>query len=301
MFGRILTAVLVVLVAAVLLVVFWPQLFGVQTLPFVAQLVSFRGILVAAVALLLVLLLAVAVASRRSRRLIAPLAVVLLLFDLGSTAVLLSRGFSSTPVTAQADGGITVMEWNTLGAAPGAAVIARVAVQAGADVVTLPETREQTADQVADAMTQAGHPMAVHTVAVDQSVSARSTSVLIARRLGGYTADASAGSTSGVPSAVLRPDDGSGPTIVAVHAVAPVPNEMRNWRSDLDWLRGACRGDDVILSGDFNSTLDHYAGLASEPGATIGRCTDAAQQAHAAALGTWPTDLPPLLGAPSTM
>jgi endonuclease/exonuclease/phosphatase (EEP) superfamily protein YafD len=56
----------------------------------------------------------------------------------------------------------------------------------------------------------------------------------------------------------------------------------------------------VILAGDLNSTLDHYTGLdaASDASGGLGGCRDAARVTGNAAVGTWPTNVPPLLGAP---
>ena len=52
------------------------------------------------------------------------------------------------------------------------------------------------------------------------------------------------------------------------------------------------------MAGDFNSTIDHFSGLAATPGAALGNCFDAATSTKNAAVGTWPVALPPLLGAP---
>ena len=107
----------------------------------------------------------------------------------------------------------------------------------------------------------------------------------------------SAGTTDTLPSLVARPVDGTGPTIVAAHPVAPVPGEMAAWRRGLQWLADRCAGTNVILAGDLNSTLDHYTGLGTD-GGDLGRCHDAARATGNAAVGTWPTAFPPLLGAP---
>jgi len=105
------------------------------------------------------------------------------------------------------------------------------------------------------------------------------------------------GNTNTLPSIVAEPVDGDGPRIVAVHAVAPIRWELRNWRSDLDWLAEQCSGGNVIMAGDFNATVDHFAGRGVD-GGDLGRCRDAAVAAGAGGLGTWPTDVPELLGSP---
>ena len=73
---------------------------------------------------------------------------------------------------------------------------------------------------------------------------------------------------------------------------------MQHWREDLNWLQNACVGGNVIMAGDFNSTIDHFAGLATAPDAAIGECLDAAVTTDNAAVGTWPAAIPALLGAP---
>ncbi|MCU1583401.1 MAG: endonuclease/exonuclease/phosphatase family protein, partial [Microbacteriaceae bacterium] len=67
---------------------------------------------------------------------------------------------------------------------------------------------------------------------------------------------------------------------------------------DLAWLNTICESKNVIVAGDFNSTLDHLAGLGADASHTLGNCTDAALKTGNAAVGTWPTAIPALLGAP---
>jgi endonuclease/exonuclease/phosphatase (EEP) superfamily protein YafD len=298
MFRRLLAALLLIMLSASVLVLGWPQLFSLQRVPGIAQLVSFRGAAAVAAALLFVVFLVLATANRRFRRLGLSLAALALVFALLNTAVLASRGFDGTPLPARAATDLTVMSWNTLGDAPGPEAIAKLAIDSDADVVSLPETTEETAKAVAVLMTTAGLPMTSHTVAHGHVSKSRSTSVLISTTLGAYHLDESAGSTETLPSLVMVPDSGSGPTIVAAHPVAPLPSELANWNADLHWLAGVCPSGNVILAGDFNATLDHLAGLGSVPDASIGACTDAALRAHTGARGSWPTVVPALLGAP---
>src|SRR5690606_40105556 len=103
--------------------------------------------------------------------------------------------------------------------------------------------------------------------------------------------------TSSVPSEVAMPTDGKGPTIVAVHAVAPRTESMDDWRQDLAWIADQCPAGDFILAGDFNATLDHMASFGSD-GGTMGRCHDAASATGTGMQGTWPAAGPALAGAP---
>jgi endonuclease/exonuclease/phosphatase (EEP) superfamily protein YafD len=142
--------------------------------------------------------------------------------------------------------------------------------------------------------------MQVIPLSYDLISKARSTMVLISVDLGEYARDDSRGGTDTLPSVLAVPLDGTGPTIVGAHPVAPVPGEMAGWRQGLDWLAARCAGDNVILAGDLNSTLDHYTGLdaASDESGGLGGCRDGARVTGNAAVGTWPTSIPTLLGAP---
>lgn len=298
MFQRILAATFIVAIAAALIVAAWPQLFSLEQTAGVAQVVSLRG-LAAAVAFVAVLgLTLISLLSTRMHRFTASLAVVALAFSALSLVVLATRGFGSPEFETKAESDVTVLSWNTLGDAPGASTIAELALLNDADVVTLPETTRELGFEIAQLMADANRPMWVHTVAYDEISKSRSTTILISVDLGEYDVDLSTRTTSTLPSVVAVPQDGEGPTFIAVHAVAPVRGEMANWRSDLEWLAERCRASNVILAGDFNSTIDHYASLTDGGDFALGSCIDAASVTDNAAVGTWPTQLPTLLGAP---
>ncbi len=295
MFGRALAAVILLAAAAVLLIAFWPELFDLEQSPVVAQVVALRALSVAVAVGLAVLLLLFALVPTPVRRFSASLAALLLVFALADAAVLSSRGFGNPVFQAADASSITVMSWNTYDGAPGPARIAKVAIDAHADVVTLPETREGTAVRVAELMRAAGRPMRVLSAANGTISGSRSTSLLISTRLGEYHADESGGTTSPLPSIVAVPDDGTGPTIAAVHPISPVQGEMTRWREGLAWLARLCTRPDLIVAGDFNSTLDHFSRYAD--GGELGGCHDGALATGNAAVGTWPVRLPALLGS----
>ncbi|WP_166874223.1 MULTISPECIES: endonuclease/exonuclease/phosphatase family protein [unclassified Salinibacterium] len=298
MFARILSAVITVAVGVLLLILAWPQLFDLEQAPIIAQVVSLRSVSVAAGAIGALLLLVLSLAFRRTRRFFGTLATLFVVFSLISAVVLASRGFGN-PAPDDAPTDVTVLAWNTLGDAPGAAAIADLAVANQADVIALPETTKDMGVEVANLMRAAGRPMWVHTTAFDDELKAQSTTLLISPDLGTYTVRKDIGDTRVLPTVVATPDDGSGPTIASVHPVSPIPQQMRNWRADLQWLAGLCATGDgsVILAGDFNATIDHLTGLGVD-GATLGACTDAAAATGNGAVGTWPTMFPALVGAP---
>ncbi|WP_166983331.1 endonuclease/exonuclease/phosphatase family protein [Paramicrobacterium fandaimingii] len=298
--SKFLGALLTLAILVALTVLAWPQFFGLQTTWIIAHAVALRtatALGAAAVAIVLLLLCF----ARPLRRFAGSVAALLLIFSVAVGGVVTVRGlgFDTTDDAQTSD--VTVLTWNTLGDAPGAAEIAQLAIDSDADVVTLPETTKQTGIDIALAMRDAGNPMWVHTVAFDTVSKARSTTVLISPRLGEYrqvsTSEDRDDNTAVLPSVVLEPTSGDGPRIVAVHAVSPLETQMENWRNDLSWLARQCASDNVIMAGDFNATVDHMAAL-GEHGGVLGRCSDAASAAGAGAVGTWRSDWPALLGTP---
>lgn len=301
MVRRFLAAVIVVGVAAALLVIAWPNLFGLAEAPVIAQLVSVRALTaVIAVAAAFTLAL-VAVLWRGARRFLAALALLAMVFALINGAVLSTRGFGDESFPTRAPGELAVLSWNTLGDAPGPERIAELIVAEQADIVVLPETSQETAVAIAELTRGSGRPMWVYSIAFDYVAKARSTSVLVSVDLGQHTVDETVGNTTVLPSIVLRPVEPGGLTIVGVHPVAPLPGELDNWRADLRWVDGICTGENVVMAGDFNATADHFrivdptAGVA---GLGFGECRNAGLLTGNGAVGTWPTRLPPLLGAP---
>ena len=67
-----------------------------------------------------------------------------------------------------------------------------------------------------------------------------------------------------------------------------VSTELGEYRLDAE--------SDVVVAGDLNSTLDHWSRFGSDVG--LASCHDAARAVGAAALGTWPTRMPSVLGSP---
>ena len=298
MVRRVLAAAIIVIVGIVLLILAWPQLLGLQRTPGVAQVVSLRGLEIAIAAVIVVALGFVAVLAPPLRRFAASIAVLLLVFAALNAAVVATRGIGSLGFETVNESSVTVLAWNTLGDAPGSAAIAELAIASEADIIALPETSAAIGLEVADAMAAEGRPMQTFTVAFDEISKARSTTLLISQDLGTYAVDRAEPNSLVLPTVIARPTDGSGPTIMAVHLVAPTSGEFDRWQSDLAWIASACDEPNVIIAGDFNSTLDHFSGLAEAEGTTLGDCADSADATNNASVGTWPTSLPALLGAP---
>jgi endonuclease/exonuclease/phosphatase (EEP) superfamily protein YafD len=285
-------------VALALAIVAWPQGLGCERAFPLALLVSLRGLMALTAAVLAVPFIVLAVRSGSARLVGTLVAVLLILFAGVNVAVLGARNTPINEVVAVEDSHLVVLSWNTLGDAPGAAVIAQLAIDSRADVVALPETTRATGLEVGDILAAAGLPMQAFTVAYDETSAARSTTLLVSTSLGRYEADDRALTTLVLPSVVATPVEGTGPTFVAAHTLAPLPPMMLPWQDDLRWAASVCAGDDVIVAGDFNATVDHFATLPHSAGAALGGCEDGAMTLGTAGTGTWPAGLPALLGAP---
>lgn len=299
----ILTTVVFAMAAAI---VTWPQFFRLErTFPF-AQIVSLRSVVVIAMAALFVLALLLALA-RPMRAFAGAIALIALVSAVTNAGILAARGLGVDALPQRTAESLRVMTWNTAGTATDPAVIAETAVAMQADIVALPETTIETGEAVAIAMRDKGRPMWAHHETYEDRANysqwdANSTTLLISPELGDYAVIASASAsgdtnTSTVPSVVAMPVDGSGPTVVAVHAVAPRQDDMARWRGDLQWIADQCASDDVIMAGDFNATVDHMDRLGVD-GADLGRCWDVAARTGSGGVGTWSTAWPALVGTP---
>jgi endonuclease/exonuclease/phosphatase (EEP) superfamily protein YafD len=284
--------------AIALAVVAWPLAIGLARAPITAHIVALRGLAIVAAVIVAVALIVIAIRVRRARILAAVAAVLLTLFGAANLAILATRGTAGSGAPHASAAGVTVLAWNTLGDAPGADVIARLAIDEGADIVSLPETTAAVGREVAALMAAAGLPMSNFTLAYDDENPAHSTTLLVSTDLGEYDVDETSRTTLVLPTVIATPADGTGPTIAAVHTLAPLPPMMLAWQQDLQLVAALCTTGSVIVAGDFNASIDNFAGLGTDSAATLGDCSDAAEAGHAAALGTWPTVLPSVLGSP---
>jgi len=300
MLARILAAVIGLLVAAALAVLAWPEFFGLTQAPVVAQVVALRGTAAAIAIILAILLTLISFVWRGARGFLAAVAVFLIAFAAVNVTVLVSRGWFGNGMPEPGPAAVTVLAWNTLGETPSAEVVADLVEETGAQAVSLPETGYDRGAEVVALLAERGIVMQQFTFAYDQIAKANSTTLLISDQLGEYRADTRTVTTHNRPSLVATPVDGIGPAIAAVHTTAPGFSDQNEWREDLEWVAALCAEPNLIVAGDFNSTIDHWAPLAdpATPGARIGTCADAAEQAGSGGIGTWPAVLPALLGAP---
>ncbi len=301
---RVIGVLVTVVFAAATAVLTFPAFFHLERTYPITQLVAMRGLIVLGLAALTVLFLLLAVA-RPLRGFAMSMAIVAAIGSISSGVMLGVRGYGEDTLPEATDTSVRVMSWNTAGEATGAYRIAQTAVAMDADIVALPETTEDGGEQVAVEMRELGRPMWVHHVGYNAAESptpyAWETTLLISPDLGDYSVIGSSedgsSNTTTLPSAVAMPVDGNGPTVVAVHAVAPREKYMDAWSSDLKWIADQCAEGDVILAGDFNATLEHMSRFGAE-GHDLGYCDDATSQTRNGGIGTWPTSVPALLGSP---
>ncbi|GAB3268472.1 endonuclease/exonuclease/phosphatase family protein [Microbacterium lacusdiani] len=301
---RLLGILVTVVFAIATAVLTWPSFFHLERTVPVAQIVSMRGVMVAGFAVLTLLFLLFALA-RPLRGFAMSMALVAAIGAIAGGVTLGMRGYGDA-LPAETESSVRVMTWNTAGDATGAYQIAQTAVAMNADIIALPETAQSVGEDVAIEMRELGRPMWVHHVQyheeIERGPQSWVTTILISPDLGDYavieSSDDGTSNTQVLPSAVVMPVDGTGPTVVAVHAIAPRPSYMQLWQQDLQWIADQCpAGEDVIIAGDFNATVDHMTSLAAD-GYDLGYCRDAAAQTGNGGVGTWPTDVPALLATP---
>lgn len=323
---RVLGAVACVLVAGLAVALLAPDRLGLAAGTPWVQLVALRGVVAVALVLAAAVLIAAAagwaqVAERTGlrppgRRLPFALAALLVAGAVGQGAVLAGRGLDGGgPGAARADE-LVVLAFNTFGTVT-ADELATLVQEQDADVAVLAETSGRTAREAARLLTDAGRPT---TALAEGAVGRRADGVAVLLRdtLGGYRsttqglpatdlgtfaavatgagpgkeagADASAGAGAG-DGGDRTPAPG---VVVAVHTRAPSSRgSMPQWRAHVQGVADVCRSTPgAVVAGDLNATLDH-PGLAD-----LGPCVDAAAVTGAAGLGTWPADLPRVLGAP---
>ncbi|HEX7659595.1 MAG TPA: endonuclease/exonuclease/phosphatase family protein [Pseudonocardiaceae bacterium] len=281
--GGVLATVLVLFGLVVLLA---PRLGLSRTLGIAAVLPA-RDALTAGGVLALVIA-AVACFWRSPRPVALPLGVAMVILVAASTPAFVGRGLTDADPDAPDATRLRVLEWNTNGGLVDPDAIMSLADRQQADVVVLPDALiGKTTSAYRQAIAASGGKMRLFA----QSGRSVELAVLIAEpyadeyRITGAGPDAN-------KTLILAPARSDLPTIVALHSVKPTPRGMSLWRSELNWVADQCGSGRVIVTGDFNASIDNFGG----PG--LGTCRDAAIAMHAGSVGTWPTVLPTWVGMP---
>jgi endonuclease/exonuclease/phosphatase (EEP) superfamily protein YafD len=219
-----------------------------------------------------------------------PAATALALAAAGSLGTTAARGLSAGELPAVRAGDVTVLAANVFLARADREGVARIAVDGRADVVSLPESTREYADDVA-ARIEAATGTGVQIFFRDDRDGRFGTALLVSDRLGEYRGTGEL--TDGVKAVVTaEPVTGTGPVLAAAHTAAPVPELLGPWATEVQAVADWCaRTPGALLAGDLNATLDH-------PGLHLrGSCVDAGEETGTGARGTWPAGHSALLGA----
>ncbi|MGJ6980397.1 endonuclease/exonuclease/phosphatase family protein [Aestuariimicrobium soli] len=298
-------ALLVIAVAAALLVVGAPGLFGWSMVNPLGQIVAFRGAMAAAgVACLLVVGLPTAVVAlaRRRRPGVTALALllVLALFTVGNLAVLASRGLDgSARVTwgqlathPENSGEITLLSLNTLWDEVPVATMVEHVRDSGADVIAMPEAEAPYSRELAADLQAAG----LGSWQVFATSNPWPNAMLVSSAMGEYRLT----DTDIRGLVIADPVGHDGPRLMTVHATPPPQpwplDSAQNrhylkewWQRTTTQITAEIRSSDhVIAAGDFNATVDHET-------LDFGDHVNALD--GAGGWGTWPRRLPSWAGA----
>lgn len=268
-----------------------PDLSGLDARAPFAQLVAFRPVLLAALLAVGVGAAVAAVVRRRGWTLAAGLLAV----GAVTSLLVVPRGLAGPDVPepdAPQRPALTVLAFNTYDGKADVAALADLIRATRPDVVALPESGRRYGDRLLPLLPDYRFFTSLEGGDGAHAHDVEGVSALARDDVGDVTATVDR--STPFPSVVLQ-GGGLGRTrVVAFHAVAPKPGDVREWRHDLGTLAQYCQDRDagpVIIAGDFNATLDHSLFRS----ATLG-CDDAAARTGNGLTGTWPTRLPRVLG-----
>jgi len=252
--------------------------------PIVSAVVAWRNAVAVIVALVsLACLVGWLLRPRRNHWLLFVLLPALVLVGLGGSGI--ARDGLTVDRVAEGHGrAIRLLSWNINGDLVTSDTIVRLVRDAAVDVVVLPATRAKRVKELVVALAPEGYVLAGSPGAAEAVIFSRV----------GYVRDRHADlGPSPFQAAVARIGDGTGelPTIVALHADHPTLSENDVWNRQISWIESLCTPtSSLLVVGDFNATVDNFGAP------SLGSCRDAASARHSAAIGTWPTALPPVLG-----
>lgn len=276
-------ALLVVAAAAVGVL---PDLLGLDGRSPFAQLVAFRPTLLAG---LLVLAVGATVAAGVRKR-GWTLAVGLLAVTAVGTAMVAPRALAGVTVPdpdAPARPALTVLSFNTYEGKADVDALAALIRETKPDLIALPESAGRFRDKLAPLV-----PDYRFSPSQERGPDVEGVTAAVRTNLGDVAVQVDR--STEVPSVMVSGGGLGTLRFVAVHAVAPTPGAVSQWRSDLASVGRWCadpQSGPVIVAGDFNSTLDH-----SEFRSATTACTDSAEYSGEGLVGTWPSSSPRWLG-----
>ncbi|MBW0118424.1 endonuclease/exonuclease/phosphatase family protein [Pseudonocardia abyssalis] len=267
----------VVLGLALLLV---PDLLGLDVRTPFAQIVAFRPAVLAVTTAVLAVPLAVLLLTRRA----LPLAVGVLAVLLLAASTLPARAIAGSAGDGPA---LTVLAVNVYEGGADVADVAALIAAEQPDLVSIPEAGPRFRERLAPLVEPLGYRSYGST---DSGPDVSGVSALARTRLGELTATVDGGTSEA--SVVLTGGALGALRFVAFHSAAPTPGRVPQWAADQAHVATWCAGPTpAVVAGDFNASLDHSPFRAGTAG-----CGDAAEQAGAGLVGTWPSAAPRLLG-----
>ncbi|NAZ88585.1 endonuclease/exonuclease/phosphatase family protein, partial [Kineococcus indalonis] len=233
---------------------------------------------------------ATGLAGRRWPRAL-PAAAALAVVAAASLVVTAQRGLGAGELPAARPGDVTFLAANVLHAGADRDAVAALAVDTGAQAVSLPESTPEYARDVAGRISAATGTGVQVFFTADADDPREGTALLVSDALGEYRQTQELTGGKGVATAV--PVSGEGPPLAAVHTSAPVHGLLAEWAREVPAVARWCaEHPGALAAGDFNATVDH-PGLADLPGG----CVDAGSAGGTGARGTWPANVPAVLGA----
>lgn len=266
-----------------------PDLLGLDGRTPFAQLVSFRPPLLGGLAVLAVAATVAAAVRRRGWSLAAGLLTVTAV----AAAMVLPRALPTLDVPepdAPSGRALTVLSFNTYEGRADVDVLAELVRSTHPDLIALPEAAGRFRDELAPLLPD-------YRFVASQDRGADVQGVVAAVRVDpGRTGDVTVqvDRTTTFPSVELTGGPLGDLRFVAFHSVAPLPEDIPGWHSDLGTLDRWCANRGIgpaIVAGDFNATLDHSVLRDAVTG-----CADAAERTGESLVGTWPTRFPRYLG-----
>lgn len=275
---RVARGVAIVVVVLGLALVLLPDLVLLDRLTPFAQLVAFRPVVLAVATAALAAPLILLLVRRRARWFAA--AVLALLVATAGTLATRVLADQVPPGAA-----LTVLAANVYDGEASVAETAALIAAERPDLVALPEAGAEFRARLAPLVEPLGYRLYGST---GEGRDVEGVSALARADLGDVTAMVD--TTTRFPSVVLTLPGGL--RFVAFHSIAPTADGVRQWRSDLAHVATWCAAPTPsIVAGDFNATLDHSPFRSGTAG-----CGDAAEQAGAGLVGTWPSRWPRALG-----
>lgn len=252
--------------------------------PFV-QLVSFRPQVVVVLALAMALAAIRAARGRHGWRLAGALAVIVV----AGSWMALPRTVAGPGPAPSSGRQLTVATFNTFEGNGDVTAIAELIRSDRPDLVSLVEAGDSYRARLAALVEPLGYRLYATTGPGRPDV--RGITAVVSDRLGEVRVRVD--DTTEFPSIEVEGGALGRLRFIGFHSMAPTAGELTEWRSDLEQVQRWCSDPTpVIVSGDFNATLDHSVLRSVSSG-----CRNAADLQGQGLTATWPAWAPPWMGA----